>query len=125
MTNREAIIENYIIGYNGFDIERMVENFHEEVVFENISEGKVTLSLAGLQAFKEQAQHAISYFSSRKQVIKSFDHRENQTSVTLDYSAILAIDLPNGMNKGSKLELQGISIFHFSGDKIIKLVDVT
>ena len=36
MTNREKIIKNYIDGYNQFDIDKMVFDFDDNIVFENI-----------------------------------------------------------------------------------------
>ncbi|WP_210461982.1 nuclear transport factor 2 family protein [Rufibacter roseolus] len=125
MTNREEIIRNYIDSYNQFDVDRMVHDFDETIVFENISNGETNLSLTGLQAFKEQAEQAKNYFSSRRQTITSFNHQGNQTEIEIAYSATLATDLPNGLKKGEELNLQGKSIFTFSGDKIIKLTDIS
>ncbi len=33
---RESIIQNYIDGYNEFDIEKMVRDLDDEIVFQNI-----------------------------------------------------------------------------------------
>jgi nucleoid DNA-binding protein len=125
MIERETIIGNYIDAYNRFDVERMVKNFHEEIRFENINQGKVTLSLSGLSAFKEQANEARHYFSVRKQTPRSFRHHKNSSEVDLDYYAILAIDLPNGLKKGDELKLRGRSVFTFTGTKIIMLTDIS
>ncbi|KAA3440745.1 nuclear transport factor 2 family protein [Rufibacter hautae] len=125
MTDREEIIRNYTDSYNHFNVEGMVRDFDEAVVFENIANGETNLSLTGLQAFKAQAEQAKNYFSSRKQTITSLNHQGNQTEVNIAYSAILATDLPNGMKKGDELTLQGKSVFTFSGDKIIKLADIS
>ena len=42
---RKEIIENYIHSYNSFDIEGMLGDLHEDVKFENISNGQVNLSI--------------------------------------------------------------------------------
>ncbi|QHL88415.1 nuclear transport factor 2 family protein [Nibribacter ruber] len=122
---REYIIHQYIEGYNQFDVAKMVAHFDESIVFENVSGGEVNLSLQGIEAFKQQAEQATAYFSSRKQTPISFQHQANQTEVTLDYHAILAMDFPTGQKIGDELALQGKSVFTFSGDKVIKLVDIS
>ncbi|WP_286965209.1 hypothetical protein [Flavobacterium sp. UBA4854] len=40
MTDKEKIIQNYIEGYNQFDIEKMIADFDESIVFENIQNGE-------------------------------------------------------------------------------------
>ena len=125
MTQREKIISNYIKGYNGFDVDRMVADFDERIVFENISNGEVNMSLTGLTSFRDQAEQVKSYFSARTQTIIAYKHQADETEVQIDYSAVLAIDLPNGLKKGDELKLQGRSVFRFSGDKIIKITDIS
>ena len=75
MNQREQIIKNYIEAYNHFNVDKMVENFDASVIFENISNNTVNLSLKGLNEFKTQAEQAKSLFSERKQIIRSFAHR--------------------------------------------------
>ncbi|AMM51111.1 hypothetical protein TH61_07840 [Rufibacter sp. DG15C] len=122
---REHIIHQYLEGYNQFDVENMIAHFDENIVFENVSNGEVNMSLHGVESFKKQAEQATTYFSSRKQTPISFQHQDNQTEVALDYQAILAMDFPTGQRKGDELKLQGKSVFTFSGDKVIKLVDIS
>jgi len=125
MENREKIIENYIAGYNNFDTDRMVTDFCHDIVFENISGGETSLRLIGLQAFKDQAEQAKTYFYSRKQTITSYLHQQDETMITIEYTAVLAMDFPNGLKKGDELNLKGTSVFKFSGDKIISLTDIS
>ena len=125
MTNRETIIQNYVDGYNQFDIDKMVRDFDLGIVFENIQNGEVTMSLSGLPSFRAQAQKAKGYFSTRRQTIKSFQHSTDQTEIEVEYHAVTAMDFPNGLKKGHHLDLLGKSIFHFSGDKIVKLTDIS
>lgn len=125
MTSREKIISNYIAGYNECNIEKMTADFADGIVFENISGGKLTMSLSGLAAFKEQAIQAIQFFSVRKQTVRSYRHLTVETEVLIDYFAVLAIDFPNGLKKGDTLELQGRSIFAFSRNRIIRLADIS
>jgi hypothetical protein len=125
MENRERIIADYIKGYNNFDIDRMVKDFDKDMIFENLSNGESTLVLNGVEAFREQATQSTSYFAERMQAVKSLIHLPDQTEVEIDYFAILAADLPNGMKKGEELKISGKSIFRFSGDKIIGLIDIS
>ncbi len=123
MKSREDIIRNYIAGYNEFDVAKMTKDLHQNLVFENWSNGELTLSLTGLDAFRTQAEQAKSYFVTRTQSILFFTHQAHQTRVEIDYAAVLAMDFPNGLKKGDAFKLRGQSIFTFSGTKIIKLTD--
>jgi hypothetical protein len=125
MNNREIIIHNYIDGYNEFSIEKMIVDFDNNIMFENVESGKVTLLLEGLKAFQEQSELAKSYFTTRRQTIRSFKHNENETEIEVDYNAVLAIDFPNGLKSGQELNLTGRSIFEFDGNKVIKLTDIS
>ncbi|HEY1055813.1 MAG TPA: nuclear transport factor 2 family protein [Emticicia sp.] len=125
MEQREQIIQHYIESYNNFDIEGMLKDLDENVQFENISNGEVNLSTKGLAALKEQAEKAKAFFSSRKQIIKSFQHTDNKAEIEIDYHAVLAIDFPNGLKKGDELNLKGKSIFVFDGSKIIAITDIS
>jgi hypothetical protein len=125
MMDKEKIIRGYIDAYNNFDIGRMVADFDENIVFENSSNGEINMSLTGLTSFKNQAQQAKSYFSTRTQTIKAIKHDNEQTEVVIEYYAILALDFPNGLKKGDELKLQGKSIFKFANGKIISLTDIS
>jgi hypothetical protein len=123
--DREKIIKDYITAYNNFDIEKMLTHLDEQIKFENISNGVTNMNLTDLDSFRKQAEQAKDLFISRRQTIKSWAHNDNLTEIELEYNAVLAIDLPNGLKKGDNLNLQGKSIFKFSGDKIIELTDIS
>jgi hypothetical protein len=125
MTDREKMIENYIEGYNQFDIYKMVADFEYHIIFKNIQNDETNMSLIGLEEFKQQAEQAKTYFTTRAMTIKSFKHLDNETETEIDYYAILAIDLPNGLKKGQELNLKGKSIFKFLGNKISELTDIS
>ncbi len=123
--NRLAAIESYIRAYNSFDIENMLSNLHENIEFKNISNGEVNLTTNGLTEFKTQAEQAKSIFSKREQKLTNLHLDENKVEVEISYTGILAVDLPNGLKSGSRIELNGQSIFTFQGDKIIKIEDIS
>ncbi|NBL65599.1 nuclear transport factor 2 family protein [Flavobacterium sp. NST-5] len=123
MKNRELIINNYIDGYNEFNIDKMVADLDDTIIFENIQGGETNLVITGLEDFKEQAEKAATYFSERTQTISSIQHSEKTTEIEINYNATLRIDLENGMKKGQQINLKGISIFEFQDGKIIRLTD--
>jgi hypothetical protein len=125
MNDRKKIIKNYVDAYNRFDIDNMVADFDDNIVFENIQDGQTTMSLTGLMEFRQQAERAVSYFTERTQTIKSFTHLDNSIEIEIDYNAVLGMDFPNGMKKGQELKLSGKSIFQFVGDRITKLTDIS
>lgn len=125
MSNKEKIINNYIEGYNQFDIDKMVLDFDDNIIFENISNGEVNMTLSGITAFKEQAEQAKAYFSAKTQTITSLEYKDDEVEVQIGYYAILGMDFPNGLKKGDELKLKGKSIFKFLDDKIIKLTDIS
>lgn len=125
MIGKEKIIQNYIEGYNQFDIDKMIADFDESIVFENIQNGETNLILNGIKEFTAQAEKAKEYFSERKQTITSLRQDEITVIVDIDYYAVLAIDFPNGLKAGQGLNMKGKSIFQFLDDKIIKLTDMS
>ena len=125
MDHREAIITNYIEGYNQFDIDKMVIDLDGNIIFKNIQNGETNMTSSGLQEFKLQSEKAKSYFKIRKQTIQSFNHLGNETEIEIDYYAILGIDFTEGLKSGQELNLKGKSIFKFSGNKIIELTDIS
>ncbi|MCQ6960462.1 nuclear transport factor 2 family protein [Mucilaginibacter aquariorum] len=125
MEDKETIVKNYVNAYNNFDVNGMMADMDQSIVFENVADGKVNMALNGLDEFKAQAGQWKNLFSSRQQTIKGFTHTNEQTEIEIAYHAILAIDLPNGMKKGDELNLRGRSIFKFSGDKIVGITDIS
>lgn len=123
MKNRELIINNYLVGYNEFDIDKMVADLDEIIIFENIQGGETNLIITGLEAFKEQAEKAATFFSERTQTKNSIQHSDKTTEIEIDYHATLLIDLENGMKKGHQINSNGTSIFEFLDGKIVRLTD--
>lgn len=125
MSRKEHIIRSYINAYNQFDIPGMVANLHDNIVFKNIQDGETNLLLQGKKEFRQQAELTKTYFKERQQNITSVKHSEDRTEIEIDYYAVLATDMPNGLKKGNELRLTGKSIFKFSDDRIIELTDIS
>ncbi|MEM6344595.1 MAG: nuclear transport factor 2 family protein [Bacteroidota bacterium] len=120
---QQAIIEHYVDAYNRFDVEAMLRDLAPEILFQNVSNGKVDLELKGLSAFLQQAETAKAIFSERKQSITAWEFAEEIVRIKIDYMGVVALDLPNGLKAGDKLALQGQSEFTFADGKIIQLID--
>ncbi|NVJ87436.1 MAG: nuclear transport factor 2 family protein [Algoriphagus sp.] len=121
---REKLIDRYITAYNNLELNGMVEVLHKDVVFENYTDGKLTTSTQGIDAFKKQAEQAIKLFESRNQSPEKWIHQTRFTEVHLDYQAVLAEDLPEkGLRKGDELKLKGKSKFEFKDGLISKIED--
>jgi hypothetical protein len=55
----------------------------------------------------------------------SVKHTGDKTEIEIDYSAIAAMNFPNGLQKGEELVLKGKSVFTFKNNKIITLTDIS
>jgi hypothetical protein len=93
----QAIIENYIEAYNSFDVESMVELLHKDILFRNRSNSEIDIETRGIQEFKELAEKSSKIFSSRRQAITNYSAIDDRVEIHIDYEAILAVDLPNGL----------------------------
>lgn len=125
MGSKEArdIIENYVEAYNAVDVEKMVELLHKDIVFRNISNGETTTETNGIQAFKTLAEQSSTMFSSRRQTITDYRVENGTIEVEIDYEGVLAVDFPNGLKSGDKLQLKGKSTFEIKEGKISLIED--
>jgi hypothetical protein len=119
------IIRNYIKAYNNFNVDQMLADMHENIRFENITNGETNLVTNGLAELKAQAEQAKQFFKEREQTITRFTFDKDQVEINIDYKGVLAIDFPNGLKAGDTIELKGKSIFTFEGNKIIALKDIS
>ncbi len=120
------MVFRYVEAYNQMDLENMISDFADDIIFQNVMNGEKTMELLGIDAFKKQAIEALSYFSTREQAIESMTHSLISTEISINYKAVAAMNFPNGMKKGDVINLQGKSIFEFSADgKIARLTDIS
>jgi len=110
---QKQMIENYVNSYNDFDIEGMIRDLDQDIVFENYTGDTLDLKIEGLDKFVKQAKPATSFFKQRQQTITSWQFDNDMVRITIDYEGILAVDLPNGMKSGDTLQLNGVSEFTF------------
>ena len=122
---RKQKIQKYIEAYNNFDVEKMLTDLHEEIVFKNISSGEVNLTTTGISDFQAQAEQAKNLFSQREQKITEIVFEDDSAEVKIDYCGVLAVDFGDDLKAGDKIELKGKSIFRFAGEKISEITDIS
>lgn len=126
LNDRTNKIFQYVRAYNSMDVENIIADFAQDVIFKNFMNDEQTMHLQGIEEFKKQAIAALSYFSEREQSIESITHAHSSTEITINYRAIAALDFPNGLKKGDEINLEGRSVFEFSTDgKIVRLTDIS
>lgn len=121
---KEAI-DSYIKAYNSFDIDGMLLHMHNDISFQNISNGQVSLSTEGISELRKTAEQASNIFKSRCQTVTDYQFSGDKATITIEYIGEFAIDIPNGPKAGDKIELKGKSEFIFKDSEIIKLTDIS
>jgi hypothetical protein len=119
----QAIIDAYVEAYNAFDVESMVRLLDADILFKDFSNGEITTETRGIQEFKELAEKSSQVFSNRRQTITHYSAVDDRIEIQIDYEAILAVDLPNGLKTGDRLQLKGKSVFEIKNRKIALIED--
>lgn len=119
----KAIIEKYIEAYNTFDVEGMINLLHEDIQFRNVSNGEVNTETRGIKEFRELAENSSKLFSNRCQTITAYRVIDEKIEVQINYEGILALDLPNGLKNGDRIQLKGRSLFQIKVGKITWIED--
>jgi ketosteroid isomerase-like protein len=122
-TQAQMLVNKYIEAYNGFDLPGMLACLHPDVQFEHSTNGDVTVRLEGKDAFEAQATRAAAWFSERTQHVTAFRWQAEQAEAAIDYFAITATDLPNGVKAGTTLQFSGRSVFSFRDELIAFIQD--
>ena len=114
----------YVEAYNRKDIEGMMSCVAEDVNFEHLINGHVTVKLSGKPAFRQQAEQAAQLVSQREQILNDRTVADDVVSVKIDYKGTLAVDMPDGAQAGETIQLQGHSVFVLQDCLITKLIDI-
>ena len=122
-SDKEKLIDRYLVAYNSFDIGGMLALLSPDVRFENYSGGQLTDATNGIEEFKKLAEKSQSLFSDREQRITRLNHNQDFAIVDISYRGKIAADIPNGPLAGTVLDLQGQSEFYFKAGQISKIVD--
>ncbi|MHA7835432.1 MAG: nuclear transport factor 2 family protein [Algiphilus sp.] len=122
---KRALIMRYLDAYNRFDVDAMMATVHDEVVFQNVVDGVVTAQAEGAPALREMAEQATALFASRCQTIKAFSSVGDGAMIEVAFEGVPACDLPNGMQAGQRMALEGRSEFAFKDGGIVRIVDIS
>jgi ketosteroid isomerase-like protein len=122
-TKAQLLVEKYIEAYNRFDVPDMLACLQPDVQFEHSTNGDVTVRLASKEAFESQAIRAAAWFTERTQHITAFRWQDEQAEAAIDYFAVTATDLPNGVKAGTTLQFSGRSVFSFRDELIAFIQD--
>ena len=118
-----SLIERYLDAYNAFDVPGMLVVLHPDVVFENISAGRVTAAAHGVEEFRQLAERAATLFSGRRQTVREYVEDGEGARIAIDYEGVLAADLGTELRAGETLRLTGHSTFQFREGRIARIVD--
>lgn len=105
------------------DVPGMLAPLHDMIVFENVSDASGTTTISGKADLEKMARQSLGVFISRQQRIRSLTLGDRTAAVEIEFSAILAVDLPTGPKAGEAMMLRGVTIFAFSDQKIIRISD--
>ena len=122
-SDKEELINRYLIAYNSFDIDGMLALLSPDIRFENYSGGQLTDATTGIGKFKELAERSKALFSEREQRITNLTLNSDSAVADIAYRGKLAADVPDGPSAGTVLDLQGQSEFSFKAGQINKIVD--
>lgn len=125
LSKNVQLVNEYIAAYNSFDLDLMLSNLADEIVFKNIVDGQANLSILGKSGFKEQALQAMAVFSERNLSVLDTKEDSNTVEVSIHYSGVLRIDIPQGGRKGDQVEIDGKSIFDIYEGKIYSIQDIS
>lgn len=117
------IVKNFIEAYNSFDVKTMLDLVHPEIQFKNISGGNTDIQTSGKEEFSILASQAASLFREREQRIIALEEKDGKTYVEIQYSAVFATNLPNGIKAGDKIELNGKSEYTVKDGLIYSIID--
>lgn len=117
------VIKAYIEAYNRKDVEGMLACLADTVSFQNISGGEVTAEAPDKKSFAEMAAFGATAFKMRRQTVTHAITVEDTTLAEIAYSAVVAMDLPNGWKAGQELAFSGASLFRVEAGRIARIVD--
>jgi hypothetical protein len=121
--SQEETIGRYLAAYNAFDVDAMLALLSPEVRFENYEGEQLTAAASGIDEFRHLAERAKALFSEREQRITSLGRHEGAIIAKIAYRGRIGVDIPDGPQAGTVLDLHGESEFSFDGARISRIID--
>lgn len=116
----KQLVEQYIQYYNTFQIEKMLDLFTDDCIFQNVSNSSGITECKGKTELRTLAEQGTRIFQERKQTVTNWIISDNKIAIEIDYEATFAKGHPH---EGVHIKLKGVSIFEFRSGKIHRLVD--
>ncbi len=91
--------------------------------FENRVGGRLSAETTGKAAFQRLAQMGASAFSSRSQTVRKAATAAGTTRLEIDFTGVVAKDMPNGWTAGQMLAFSGRSTFDVEHGLITRVID--
>ncbi len=123
MSSQLSLISNFISAYNSFSIDEMLSSVHPDIHFKNISNDVVNVATSGKDEFEKLARQSAGLFSEREQKIISVTESGSKVFVEIKYTAVLAVDFPDGPKAGERIEMNGKSEYEFKDGLIFSITD--
>lgn len=121
--NLRALVNQYVEYYNLFCTEELVSMFTEDCLFQNMTNSAGVVECRGKEQLRQVTNQSKELFTERTQSIKNWIIDSFNVAIEIEFHAVMACDLPNGINKGDHLKLNGVSVFIFENGKIKRLTD--
>ncbi|MCV3269938.1 nuclear transport factor 2 family protein [Roseobacter sinensis] len=118
-----AEIRRYLAAYNRRDVPGMLRLVSHDVRFQNLVDGAVTAEARGLEAFRSLAETGARAFARRCQVVEQAMTVSDTTLAEITFTAVVAVDLPNGWRAGQQVRIAGRSLFQIRLGTLIRIVD--
>jgi len=117
------MVRAYLDAYNRKDVAGMLSCLTDDMTFEHVSNGAEPVRVEGKPAFAALARHSAEAFRERHQAVREVVVGADSVAIAVDYRAVVAADLPNGLKAGQRLALQGTSFFTIRDGRIARIVD--
>ena len=117
------VISDYLAAYNAIDVDGMLACLADDVVFRNVSSGETSVDTRGKTQFAELARVGAAAFRTRQQSVRHHVAMADRAMLAVDFTAVVAADLPNGWKAGQQLVFEGASYFELRDGKIAVIVD--
>ena len=121
-----ALIEEYWAAVTNTNIERMLECLHDNVVFENITDGESTCKTRGKKELEDVYVEFFKNYSNMFQVVSNFLKKGDDIVVVVYAQMLCHIDSHNPKYQAGKIakRLGVVSEFSFTDGRISRLLDI-
>ncbi len=96
----------------------------EDVVFENVSNSAGVIRIEGRAAFANLASQSAALFAERALEVRTAVVCGDQVALEVDWTGVPATDF-GPFKAGVSTSLRGASFFALSGDKLVRIVDLS